>query len=100
MTQAPYKNLLIHLAPPHTGFQSSRSAAKRLKFEELVDWIWNNLDNNISLNDLIQRSGLSMYELNKQFMFNAKLSPLHFIKLLRRYKSAVELKNQPVVDQT
>lgn len=41
-----------------------------------------------------------MYELNSQFMLNAKISPLQFIKELRKYKLAVELENQPVIDQT
>lgn len=95
-----YKNLLTHLTPLHTGFQSSRPAANRQKFEELADWIWKNLEQKISLTDLVEQSGLSMYELNSQFMFNAKLSPLQFIKELRKYKLAVELENQPVIDQT
>jgi hypothetical protein len=95
-----YKNLLTQLTPLHTGFQSNRPAANRQKFEELADWIWNNIEQKISLNDLIERSGLSMYELNIQFMLNAKLSPLHFIKELRKYKLAVELENQPVIDKT
>jgi methylphosphotriester-DNA--protein-cysteine methyltransferase len=95
-----YKNLLAQLTPSRTGFQSSRPAANRQKFEELADWIWNNLEQKISLTDLLEQSGLSMYELNTQFMFNAKLSPLHFIKELRKYKLLVELENQPVIDQT
>ena len=95
-----YKNLLTQLTPLHTGFQSNRPAANRQKFEELADWIWNNIEQKISLNDLIERSGLSMYELNIQFMLNAKLSPLYFIKELRKYKLAVELENQPVIDKT
>jgi len=100
MMPASYKNLLTQLAPSHTGFQSSRPAANRQKFEELADWIWNNLEQKISLTDLIERSGLSMYDLNSQFMLNAKLSPLHFIKELRRYKLLVALENQPVIDPT
>ena len=95
-----YKNLLSHLTPSRTGFQLSRPAANRRKFEELAEWIWNNLDKTISLNDLIQQSGLSMYELTTQFMLKAKLSPLQFIKELRKYKSTVELENQTEVDRT
>lgn len=95
-----YKNLLTQLTPSHTGFQSSRPAANRQKFEELTDWVWKNLEQKISLTDLIEQSGLSMYELNSQFMLNAKLSPLQFIKELRKYKLAVELENQTVIDQT
>ena len=41
-----------------------------------------------------------MYELTAQFILNAKLSPLQFIKELRKYKATVELENQPVIDQT
>ena len=100
MKQASYKNLLTQLTPSRTGFQLSRPVANRKKFEELVDWIWNNLEQKISLNDLIEQSGLSMYELNTQFVLNAKLSPLHFIKELRRYKLVVELENQPATDST
>ena len=95
-----YKNLLLHLTPSHTGFQLDRPAANKQKFEELAEWIWNNLDQTITLSDLIEKSGLSMYELTTQFMLNAKLSPLQFIKELRKYKASVELENQPVFDPT
>ena len=95
-----YKKLLAHLTPSHTGFQLDRPAANRQKFEELVMWIDSNLDSQISLNDLIQQSGLSMYELKQQFMLNAKLSPLQFIKELRKYKTAVALAEQQPVDNT
>jgi hypothetical protein len=95
-----YKNLLAHLAPSPTGFQLNRPGANRQRFEELAEWIWNNLDQPISLNDLLKQSGLSMYELTTQFMLNAKLSPLQFIKVLRKYKTDVEQANQPSVDNT
>ncbi len=95
-----YKNLLSHLAPSHTGFTLDRPAANRQKFEDLVAWIDSNLDNKITLNDLIAQSGLSMYELTTQFMLNAKTSPLQFIKELRKYKVAIELQSQEPVDHT
>ena len=95
-----YKKLLAHLTPSHTGFQLDRPAANRQKFEELVMWIDSNLDSQISLNDLIQQSGLSMYELTQQFMLNAKLSPLQFIKELIKYKTALALAEQQPVDNT
>lgn len=97
---ASYKNLLTHLAPSHTGFQLNRPAANRQKFEELVEWIWNNLDQTITLNDLLEKSGLSMYELTTQFMLNSKLPPLQFIKTLRKYKAELEQPNQPNIDNT
>lgn len=95
-----YKNLLAHLAPSHTGFQLSRPAANRQKFEELAEWIWNNLDQTITLNHLLEQSGLSMYELTTQFMLNSKLLPLQFIKTLRKYKAELEQENQVAVDIT
>lgn len=95
-----YKNLIAHLAPSHMGFQIDRPAVNRQKFEELAEWIWANLDQTITLNDLIQQSGLSMHELTTQFILNSKLSPLQFIKELRKYKAAVEFENQAVIDQT
>lgn len=102
MSKVPnsYKQLLSHLAPSHTGFALDRPAANRQRFEELVAWIDSNLDQKITLNDLIERSGLSMYELTTQFMLNAKTSPLQFIKELRKYKMAVEQQNQKPVDHT
>ena len=95
-----YKHLLSHLTPSHTGFALDRPAANRQRFEELVAWIDSNLDQKITLNDLIEQSGLSMYELTTQFMLNAKTSPLQFIKELRKYKTAVEQQNQNPVDHT
>lgn len=95
-----YKNLLAHLAPSHTGFQLNRPAANRQKFEELVAWIDANLDRTITLNDLLEQSGLSMYELTTQFMLNSKLLPLQFIKVLRRYKADLEQVDRPSVDNT
>jgi AraC-like DNA-binding protein len=95
-----YKNLLAHIAPSPTGFQSSRPAANRQKFEELAEWIWNNLDQTITLSNLIEQSGLSMYEMTTLFMLNAKHSPLQFIKVLRKYKAEVDQNNQPKVDRT
>jgi AraC family transcriptional regulator len=95
-----YKNLLAHLAPLHTGFQLNRPAANRQKFEELVAWIDENLDRTITLNDLLQQSGLSMHELTTQFMLHTKLSPLQFIKELRKYKTESEMRNQPEIDHT
>ena len=95
-----YKHLLSHLTPSHTGFTLDRPAANRQRFEELVVWIDSNLDQKITLNDLIEQSGLSMYELTTQFMLNAKTSPLQFIKELRKYKIAVEQQNQSPVDPT
>lgn len=82
-----YKNLLSHLAPSHTGFQLNRPAANRQKFEQLVEWIWNNIDETITLNDLLEQSGLSMQELTTQFMLQTRLSPLQFIKKTRKYKA-------------
>jgi transcriptional regulator GlxA family with amidase domain len=95
-----YKNLLAHLAPSHTGFKLDRPAANRQKFEALVEWIWNNLDQTITLNDLLEKSELSMYELTTQFMLNSKLLPLQFIKTLRKYKAELQQANQPSVDNT
>jgi AraC-like DNA-binding protein len=95
-----YKELLAHLAPSHTGFQLSRPAANRQKFEELAEWIWRNIDRTITLNDLLEQSGLSMFELTTQFMLNSKLTPLQFIKELRKYKATAELENKTAVDQT
>jgi hypothetical protein len=95
-----YKDLLAQLAPSHTGFQLNRPAANRQKFEELVAWIYENIDRNITLNDLLEQSGLSMYELTIQFMLNSKLLPLQFIKVLRKYKADLEQVNQPSVDNT
>lgn len=88
------------MAPSHTGFTLDRPAANRQKFEDLVAWIDSNLENKITLNDLIAQSGLSMYELTTQFMLNAKMSPLQFIKELRKYKIAIELQSQEPVDRT
>jgi AraC-like DNA-binding protein len=95
-----YKTLLAHLTPSHTGYKLDRPAANKQRFEELVQWIDSNLDSNISLNDLIQQSGLSMYELTQQFMLNAKLSPLQFVKELKKYKAAMALAEQQPVDNT
>ena len=95
-----YKSLLAQLSPSHTGYQLNRPAANRQKFEELVAWIDAHLDQTITLNDLLQQSGLSMYELTTQFMLNTKLLPLQFIKRLRKYKADLEQANQPSVDNT
>jgi AraC-like DNA-binding protein len=97
---ASYKNLLAQLSPSHTGYQLNRPAANRQKFEELVAWIDAHLDQPITLNDLLQQSGLSMYELTTQFMLNTKLLPLQFIKTLRKYKADLEQVNPPTVDNT
>jgi AraC-like DNA-binding protein len=95
-----YKNLLAHLNPSHTGFQLDRPAANRKKFEELVQWIDANLDSSIALNDLISQSGLSLYELTQQFLLQTKLSPLQFVKELRKYKTAIAQENLCVEDKT
>ena len=95
-----YKNLLSHLTPSHTGFQLDRPAANRQKFEDLVNWIDSNLDSNIKLTDLIEQSGLSLYELTQQFMLQVKMSPLQFVKELRKYKQAVALAEEQQVDNT
>jgi transcriptional regulator GlxA family with amidase domain len=95
-----YKELLAQLAPSPAGFQLNRPAANRQKFEELVSWIYDNIDKTITLNDLLEQSGLSMYELTTQFMLNAKLLPLQFIKVLRQYKADLEQINQPSPDNT
>lgn len=95
-----YKHLLANLNPSHTGFQLDRPAANRKKFEELVHWIDTNLDTHIGLLELTQQSGLTLYELTQQFMLQTKLSPLQFIKELRKYKAAVELAKQVPVDNT
>ena len=95
-----YKSLLSHLAPSHTGFQLDRPAANRQRFEMLVGWIDANLDSNIGLNDLLKQSGLSLHELTTQFMLQTKLSPLQFIKELRKYKAVVEQAELQPVDRT
>lgn len=95
-----YKNLLAHLTPSHTGYKLDKPAANKQKFEELVQWIDANLDKPISLNDLIQQSGLSLFELTQQFMLQVKMSPLQFIKVLKKYKAEVALAAQQPVDNT
>lgn len=52
-----------------------------------MEWIWNNIDETITLNDLLEQSGLSMQELTTQFMLQTRLSPLQFIKKTRKYKA-------------
>lgn len=95
-----YKNLLSHLRPSHTGFELDRPAANRQRFEDLVQWIDANIDTSIKLNDLIEQSGLSLFELTQQFMLQAKMSPLQFVKELRKYKEAVALAELQPVDNT
>lgn len=96
-----YKQLLEQLAPT-TSLDSplDKSAANRKKFEELVSWIDQNSDLQITLNDLLTQSGLSLQELTMQFKLQTKLSPLQFVKELRQYKQAIKLANMPVIDQT
>ncbi len=95
-----YKTLLAQLAPSQTGFELTRPAANKKKFEDLVNWIDVNLENAITPNDLIAQSGLSMKELSTQFWLNTKLSPLQFIKELKKYKAEIELTSQPGIDNT
>lgn len=95
-----YKQLLSQLATTSADSPLDKSAAHRQSFEKLLVWIELNIDSNISLNDLVQQSGLTLNELTIQFKRHAKLTPLEFIKAFRKFKQDVKSKNQPVIDPT
>lgn len=63
-----------------------------------MEWIWNNIDETITLNHLLEQSGLSMQELTTQFMLNTRLSPLQFIKTTRKYKADLGQEDKAVLD--
>ena len=93
-----YKQLLEQLAPTSADSPLDKLAANRQSFEKLLVWIEQNIDSNISLNDLVQQSGLTLNELTTQFKRHAKLSPLQFIKAFRNFKQDEKLANQPAID--
>jgi len=95
-----YKQLLNHLPPTPADVPLDKPAANRQTFEELLVWIDQNIDSPISLNDLLQQSGLTLNELTKQFKVHTKLTPLQFIKEFRKFKHDVELVNEPAIDRT
>lgn len=95
-----YKNLVAHFVQHSAQSPIDKSTENRKNLDELLYWIEQNIDSPISLNDLLLHSGLTLHELNKQFILQTKLSPLQFIKKFRQFKEAVELENKPAIDNT
>jgi transcriptional regulator GlxA family with amidase domain len=95
-----YNDLFRELASLAQTNSTSRPENNRDKFQKLIFWIEQNGEKNITLNDLVKVSGLSLYEMTTLFMVKTKLSPLQFIKEFRQYKAHIAAVKENEVDNT